>query len=172
MWAEAYLEQARSDWQLWQLIRDNKQPGCHQLHYLQMSCEKLGKAFLIAGKLISFEQAQSSHLAFKRFLQVASRNPALQRLLEMSSSQFRAHIKTLLPLAEDLERLTPALAQDGPNVEYPWESPDRIVQIPVNYSFPILRVLSEPAGSNLLKIVDLVQREFYRLFLKPSQITF
>jgi hypothetical protein len=53
-----------------------------------MTCEKLGKAFLIAGRSISPQQAKTSHVAFKRFLQVAARNPALQRLMEMSSSHF------------------------------------------------------------------------------------
>lgn len=95
MWAEAYLEQARTDWQMWQVIRNQKLPDCHALHYLQMTCEKLGKAFLITGRSITPGQAQNSHIAFKRFLQVASRNPALQRLLEMNASQLRAHVQKL-----------------------------------------------------------------------------
>ena len=166
MWARAFLEQARSDWQMWQLIHSQKLPGCHELHYLQMTCEKLGKAFLIAGRSISPQQAKASHVAFKRFLQVAARNPALQRLMEMTSSQFRAHVKKMLPIAEAIERLAPALAQDGPNVEYPWESPNRQIHIPVSYAFLVLRDLSEPSGLGLIKIVDLVQKEFYRLFTK------
>ena len=166
MWAEAFLEQARSDWQMCQLIRDQKLPGCHELHHLQMTCEKLGKAFLIAGRMISPQQAKTSHVAFKRFLQVASRNPTLRNLLEMSASQFRAHIQQLLPVAEGIERLAPALSQDGPNVEYPWESPDQQIHTPRRYAFPVLRDLRRPPGMNLLKIVDLVQKEFYRLFTK------
>jgi hypothetical protein len=164
VWADAYLEQARSDWQVWDLIRQHELPSCHALHYLQMTCEKLGKAFLITGGALSPEQAKNSHAAFKRFLQVASRNPALQRLLEMNSSQFRAHIKKMLPLAEAVERLAPALAQEGPNVEYPWQSPDRKIHAPARHDFPVLRHLLEPSGLNLIKIVDLVLQRFYRLF--------
>ncbi len=89
MWARAFLEQARSDWQMWQHIHSQKLPGCHELHYLQMTCEKLGKAFLIAGRSLSPQQAKASHVAFKRFLQVAARNPALQRLMEMTALQSR-----------------------------------------------------------------------------------
>jgi len=166
VWAKAYLEQARSDWQMWRVVHDQKRPDCHQLHYLQMTCEKLGKAFLIAGRSISLQQARNSHIAFKRFLQVASRNPQLQRLLEMTASQFHAHIKQMLPIAEAIERLAPALAQDGPNVEYPWESPNGQIHIPASYSFPVLQELNEPAGLNLIKIVGLVQKEFFRLFAK------
>ena len=164
MWAEAYLEQARSDWQVWELIRQHELPNCHALHYLQMTCEKLGKAFLIAGGTISPQKAKASHHAFKSFLQVASRNPTLRNLFKMRSVQLQAHIRQLLPLAESIERLAPALSQDGPNVEYPWESPDRRIHTPVKYTFPALRELQRPAGTNLLKVVDLVQKEFYRLF--------
>ena len=164
MWADAFLEQARSDWQMWEIIRQQELPDCHELHYIQMTCEKLGKAFLIAGGTISPSQAKASHVAFKRFLQVASRHPKLRSLLKMNASQFRAHIKQLLPIAENIERLAPALAQDGPNVEYPWESPDRQIHTPVNYIFSAIHELRRPAGANLIKIVDLVQREFYRLF--------
>ncbi len=164
MWSEAFLEQARSDWEMWQLIHEREAPDCHALHYLQMTCEKLGKAFLIAGGTISPQQAQGSHVAFKRFLQVASRNHVLRNLLKMTSSQFRAHVNQLLPIAEAVESLTPALAHDGPNVEYPWESPDRQIHIPARYTFSIARELRRPPGVNLLKIVDLVLQQFYRLF--------
>jgi hypothetical protein len=164
VWADAYLEQARSDWQVWELIRQQELPSCHALHYLQMACEKLGKAFLITGGALSLEQARNSHVAFKRFLQAASRHPELQRLLAMNSSQFRAHIKRMLPLAEAIERLAPALAQDGPNAEYPWQSPDRKIHTPMRYEFPVIRQLLEPSGLNLIKIVDLVLQRFYRLF--------
>jgi hypothetical protein len=84
----------------------------------------------------------------------------------MSSSQLRAHIKTLLPIAEAVERLAPALAHGGPNTEYPWESPNRQIHTPVRYDFPVLLELREPSGLNLLKIVNRVQQNFYRLFTK------
>jgi hypothetical protein len=169
MWAEAYLEQARSDWQMWQLIRKQKMPDCHALHYLQMTCEKLGKAFLLEGKSISLQQAVTSHTAFKRFLQIASRHPLLRELFRMNSAQFRAFIRQLLPLADDIEHLTPALAQRGPNVEYPWESPDKQVYAPVHYTFTVMLELHKPHGTNLLKLVNLVQQHFYRLFTKSHK---
>ncbi|MDZ7359673.1 MAG: hypothetical protein ONB46_02945 [candidate division KSB1 bacterium] len=96
MWAEAYLQQARSDWLMLQLIREHEAPDCHALHYLQMTCEKLGKAFLIAGGTMSPQQAQSSHLAFKRFLQVASRNHVLRNLLKMTASQFKSAYQSIV----------------------------------------------------------------------------
>jgi hypothetical protein len=36
-WMNAFLEQARSDWQAYHLIYYSTLPPCHLLHYLQMS---------------------------------------------------------------------------------------------------------------------------------------
>lgn len=164
MWAKAFLEQARSDWQMWQIVHDQELPDCHALHYLQMTCEKLGKAFLIAGETITPQKASTSHLAFKRFLQIASRNHTLRTMLKMTQIQLRAHINSLLPLADEIERLTPALAQGGPNVEYPWQSPDGQIHIPVYFEYPVFNELRRPSGANLIKMVDLIQKNFYHLF--------
>ena len=169
MWAEAYLEQARSDWQLWESIRKQKVPSCHVLHHLQVTCEKLGKAFLIAGKTMTPQQASASHLAFRRFLQVASRNRTLRSMLKMTPVQLRAHIKTLLPLADEIELITPALAQGGPNVEYPWEGPDKQIYSPVYFEFPVFDNIQQPTGANLIKLIDLVLQNFYHIFTKPQK---
>lgn len=45
-WARAYVAQARSDWQLFERLREMESVEmCHHLHYLQMACEKLAKAY-------------------------------------------------------------------------------------------------------------------------------
>jgi hypothetical protein len=66
MWAEAYLEQACSDWQVWQLLRSQKLPSCHALHYLQMTCERLGKAFLNLLKIVNLVQQNFYRLFTKK----------------------------------------------------------------------------------------------------------
>jgi hypothetical protein len=44
--ASAFIEQARSDWSVRGTLAEQTQvPACHQLHYLQMACEKLAKAY-------------------------------------------------------------------------------------------------------------------------------
>jgi hypothetical protein len=41
-----FYEQAWSDWQAYEaLTRVSELPRCHALHYLQMACQKLGKAY-------------------------------------------------------------------------------------------------------------------------------
>jgi len=168
-WSEAYLLQVRSDWQIYQT---QQQPvsDCHSLHYLQMATEKLGKAFLIAGgnasasvhtSLVSFARnsalaSKTNHKAFVRFLQVAAHNPDLQRLLQMNRRQLRAYIRSLLPIADEIERLAPALARGGPNAEYPWETPAETIHATATYRFPFSRQLRTPKGIKLLTLITII----------------
>jgi len=69
MWAKAYLEQARSDWEAYKLIAGSACADCHGLHYLQMTTEKLGKAVLLRSKS-SLGSVSKTHNAFVRFLHV------------------------------------------------------------------------------------------------------
>ena len=41
----AFLAQARSDWNVYRLLSESREPSCHALHYLQMATEKLAKAY-------------------------------------------------------------------------------------------------------------------------------
>jgi len=79
MWAEAFLAQAKSDWQIYAKLKRANELSCHVLHYLQMATEKLGKAYLLAGKT-TIDEVENSHLAFTRFLRFISRNGKLQQL--------------------------------------------------------------------------------------------
>ena len=47
-WREAFLEQARSDFAMFDLLNEAKVPQCHVLHYLQMATEKLAKALSLS----------------------------------------------------------------------------------------------------------------------------
>lgn len=47
-WARAFLRQASSDLAVYDLLERQPQqefPRCHSLHYLQMACEKVAKAY-------------------------------------------------------------------------------------------------------------------------------
>jgi len=57
-WSDAYWVQAHSDLKTWELLREKADSldYCHELHYLQMMCEKLCKAHLYAQGDISGEQ--------------------------------------------------------------------------------------------------------------------
>jgi hypothetical protein len=55
-WADAFLRQARSDLAVYHLLSGRSErdiPRCHALHYLQMACEKIAKAYRIRGRFSS-----------------------------------------------------------------------------------------------------------------------
>jgi hypothetical protein len=164
MWSDGYLVQARSDWDAYNILQTAPIPNCHALHYLQMTTEKLGKAGLLASSGVSLDSVRTTHRAFTRFLQVASRNADFQSALVMTRSQLQMHIQQLLPIAHEIERLAPALAADGANSEYPWEAPGGTVNVPATYNFPVDAVLQSPRGQNLLKLVQVILNRFDSLF--------
>ncbi len=67
---------------------------------------------------------------------------------------------TALPLIYELERLAPALSNDGPNPEYPW--PHLAPQnAPATFDFPIWRQLTETGrGRQLLLIIKTAIDQF------------
>ncbi|MFQ5630662.1 MAG: hypothetical protein ACE5I1_17970 [bacterium] len=142
-WQMAFLKQARADWDAYNRTRDTAWATCHRLYYLQMTTEKLGKALLIAGHA-KLEMITQSHTAFVKFMRIVSNNRKLQEVLGMKKSQLRARFKRLLPLAYEIEILAPALAQSGPNPEYPWKDTSGRILAPVDYSFPLLKQLQNP----------------------------
>jgi hypothetical protein len=63
-------------------------------------------------------------------------------------------IRAVLPLVYDLERIAPALAQNGPNPEYPWPH-DAPVECPARHEFVLWGQLTKTGlGHQLLRIVQ------------------
>jgi hypothetical protein len=163
MWANAYLEQARSDWNTREVVSENGCAACHELHYLQMATEKLGKAALLRGGN-PLDSVTNTHKAFVSFLRVASRSPSLRQTLGFNARQLQAYVKGIEPIAERIERLVPTLSREGPNAEYPWETPRKEVIAPVSHAFSIMGDLRRPQGRKLLKLVSVILDGFERLF--------
>jgi len=163
-WQIAFLKQARIEWEAYQRARQSRWPDCLQLHLLQMATEKLGKALLFAGHS-KLERLIRSHAAFVKFMQVAGNNSNLQARLSMTHSQLKNHFKRLLPLAYEIESLAPTLAQDGPNPEYPWLDKSGRLQVPGEYTFPLIKSLQTSHGVKLLKDIENCIAEFEKLFL-------
>jgi len=117
-----------------------------------MVTEKLAKA------LVTPENATQppafSHAMFVSGLKAMKGRPDIRRLLGYDSfEQFRAAINSLLPLADKIERLAPALA-NGPNPEYPWQTNlNSPVVAPVEFSFADFD-LRKPQMAKLLQIID------------------
>jgi hypothetical protein len=163
-WQMAFLKQARVDWEAYHRTHQTRWPDCHRLLFLQMATEKLGKALLLAGHS-KLERLTRSHAAFVKFMQVASYNRNLQTKLSMTPSQLKVHFNRLLPIAYEIEILAPALAQDGPNPEYPWLDKAGRIQVPMEYTFPLVKSLQTSHGLQLLKHIANCIAEFEKLFL-------
>jgi hypothetical protein len=159
MWSEAFLAQAKSDWQIYEHLEKTAFSKCHTLHYLQMATEKLAKAYLLKGRT-DIKFVRSTHQALTRYLQALSRNRRLQAAMGMAGKQLRVHVQQLLPLAHELEKLAPALADDGPNPEYPWEAPKGVFNVPAMYEFTLGKSLRQPRGHNLIKLIRMALQKF------------
>jgi len=164
MWDNAYLEQARSDWKTYNIIEEYSDAACHGLHYLQMTTEKLGKAALLRSGSSKLDSVQQNHRGFTSLLRMVSRSSALQYEFKMNSSQLKQHIQEMLPVAYVVEHLAPALANKGPNAEYPWETPTREVICPASFVFPVVQELRSPKGLKLLKLITTLLNKFDSFF--------
>ena len=135
-----FLVQARSAYTVYKLlVSDATLHHCHALHYLQMATELLGKANAWKSGSVG-----KSHKAFVSFLRSLSSNRQAQKQLDYEGQNENwAHtIRKVIPIADTLQRMAPALAGDGPNPEYPWPS-NAPINAPVEFAFPIWEELTE-----------------------------
>jgi hypothetical protein len=119
---QCWWEQAQSDHAVLVVLRGKGVAPCHQLHYLQMVTEKLAKAYFWR----SGDAPKKSHIGFAPFMRALQHVPKVdrQRIADIFAFQrfegFRSFARNAMPLVYDLERLAPALSNNGPNPEYPW----------------------------------------------------
>src|SRR4051794_33681420 len=111
-----------------------------------MATELLGKANAWKNGPVG-----KSHKALVSFLRSLSSNTKAQRRLrfEGQNQNWTNTIRKLTPIAESLQKMAPALANDGPNPEYPWP-PDAPTHAPVEYAFPIWSELTETSYGRML----------------------
>jgi hypothetical protein len=147
-----FLVQARSAYAVYRLLNaDQSLHHCHAVHFLQMATELLGKA-----SAWKSGPTRRSHKAFVSFLRSLSSNTKAQKQLgyEGQNENWKHTIRKIIPIAESLQNMAPALASDGPNPEYPWPT-NSPTATPVEYVFPIWEELTETSyGRMLLSFVD------------------
>lgn len=148
-WRDALLVQARSDFEMLQLLRRHRAPFCHQLHFLQMATEKLGKGFATAP---GGPQPPKVHRAFVGFLRSVRSSVQLRQACNCGPGQIDAYINSLLPQARLIEDLAPSIANDGPNPEYPWWEPGGVIA-PADHAFSNLE-FNVRGMVNMLKFLD------------------
>ena len=159
---EVWWQQARADHDVLLLLRGQRAAPCHQIHYLQMVTEKVAKArFWRAGT-----PPPRSHAGFVQFLRSLGGVRATERQHVADVFEFRRFkdfqnfMRAVSPLAYSLERLAPALAQDGPNPEYPWpqHAPE---YVPATFDFDVWTQLTQSdRGRHFLNVITIAINRF------------
>jgi hypothetical protein len=127
-----------------------------------MVTEKLAKAYLWQ----SGGMPPRTHSGFVRFIRALgsvpkNRRKQLAEVLEFKSfGTLQAWISASLSVAYELERLAPALAQDGPNPEYPWPS-QAPAENPTRYRFTVWDQLTKTSqGRQFMRVIQLAVERF------------
>jgi hypothetical protein len=159
--AEAFYEQARSDWSVYGHLTKLGLPRCHELHYLQMACEKLAKAYRLRNVASDVDEVVTRHIGFVRFINLYLRSPGIVSEYEGQDARHRQVCRTSAAIAREIEKLAPAVdRQEFPeNAEYPWERGDTVL-VPCNYGFPALSLLDAHGGRAFLKLIDRAFRDY------------
>jgi hypothetical protein len=154
VWSQAYAKQARGDFQAYEILRKHVElPECQSLHFLQMACEKLCKAFLCE-RGTEPDELQTSHAFIAGTLPVIAR----QQYSRLGGQGRRKHLQALRQfrqVAREIELLAPQVIDGGrrpDNCEYPWEHQGRL-SIPIEHTFTNLDLLHQFAGRLLLKLI-------------------
>jgi hypothetical protein len=165
--AEAFIAQARSDWGVQRLLAEQKGVAvCHRLHYLQMVCEKLAKAYRLRDTKSPVGELVSKHTGFEKFVG-AFFTVALKDEYRGKDAQLGGLIKRARALARAIEKLAPAIDRvDAPeNVEYPWERDDRVTA-PCSYSFPSIELQRDAGGRAFLNLIERALDDYEKLSLR------
>lgn len=154
-WASAYAQQSNSDFTVYLLLASLPDvPLCHSLHYLQMACEKIAKAYQLRDLATSQNKLTTSHVAFLKFIESFLVSPLIKNEYQGRDAQLKRFKQSIRNLAREIEKLAPAVdSEHSPsNSEYPWEFNGEI-NIPCRYSYPNLSSLRAPIGANFLKLI-------------------
>lgn len=163
--ANAYAEQGRSDFAVYKEHLQGVEE-CHRLHFLQMACEKIAKAYRLRDTPSFTEEDLYSHVIFSRFISNLLTSPQIKQRY-YGKDATRKHIeKYARGLAQSIERLAPAVDWKGTpsNVEYPWVSGLTAV-VPTGYRFAVSEQLAKPDGRNFLNLIEIAITDFSSITL-------
>ena len=117
-------------------------PACQHLHFLQMACEKISKAYRCMGGTDPETLMHSHGFAAKVLPQVAGE---LLRQASFVAGLDEVHGGTMpmiRQLARETDLLAPSVDDDGrrpDNCEYPWEDNGGVLHVPAEHRFISLR---------------------------------
>jgi hypothetical protein len=153
-WSVAFARQADADFRTWRALNDSQVRECHKLLLLQMACEKLCKAHLVAlGTPAS--KLQSSHGYVAGSLPLVIRQQVLRRGGDLTG--VRSILVFARHLASEIELLNPAVKRAGrrpDNCECPWEDGKGQIRSPLDWTFAPSQLLTQRHGITLVKLMQ------------------
>lgn len=160
-WPSAFAAQAQADLAIWEHLSSMDVPQCQKLHFLQMTCEKLAKAFLLKERNPS-PSLHTSHAYIAK---------PLPRILEHFQDRIsKSDQKHFRFLAREIELLAPSVDDNGKrpdNCEYPWMDASGQIRVPAEHAFVVIvDLVTQPAGRHFIKLVKNCIRE---LLATPEQ---
>lgn len=158
--ADAYAEQSRSDFAVYQVHLQGAEE-CHRLHYLQMACEKIAKAYRLRDPISFNPDDLYSHAVFSKFIVGFLKSSTTQNRYQSQNSKRRQMDRYAKSLATEIERLAPAVDRENrpDNAEYPWMTGETIF-VPCRHAFPISRLLGEQGGRDILKLFEIAIEDY------------
>lgn len=134
---------------------------------LQMAAEKLGKAMRVSAGQSGADE--HTHVAAAKALRlIRNRRAAADALTGGDRQRLTFTVDACLALANDIERLTPALAGAGPNLEYPWRDTGTAEWIaPIDFPFDLARRMRGGEGQRYIALLDRTIERFDEIFGLP-----
>lgn len=164
-YARAFVRQARADFDTYLRLRELRAsappspghsslgpvPHSHCLHFLQMTCEKLAKAFIAWRLRYDPGTLRRHNCIAEGFV------PLTREVIRRNQTGKRGDLGPLISefhrISREIEALSPSLetASGGKrpdNCEYPWEWEEGAgFVLPCEYTFPNLERLERPSGA-------------------------
>ena len=153
--ADAYAEQSRSDFAVYRFhLRDAEE--CHRLHYLQMACEKIAKAYRLRNPISFRAEDLYSHVVFSKFIDIFLKSIPIKGRYRSQDAKRRQMERYAHILAREIEKLAPAVdrEQTPENAEYPWLLGETVF-VPCRHRYPLSRLLGEQGGRDILKLIEI-----------------
>lgn len=149
-WARAYVRQASEELEAAKALKGRYPSVLAML--LQMIFEKLSKAALLFGKSMTVRDVQRTHGAANSLMMIFRNRPSL---LDAFPGKYKRGWQTTVSLVERITNYHPSLADEGPQLEYPWERADGSVETPVDDLTPILESLWHSPHQKTKHLTDL-----------------
>jgi hypothetical protein len=151
-WRIAFAKQAKADLRAREALEADKSiPACQSLHFLQMACEKVCKAYLYGQPGRDPGELKRGHAYVAKQLPQIAR----QQLRREAGKVEKWVIAEIARLARRIELLAPAVDDGGAspaNCEYPWLDASGRIVVPADHSCGI-DLRGARAGRTLLKVL-------------------